>query len=259
LRSLGIPSRLVVGFSEGELDVQTGAYTVRMMDSHAWPEVFFQGYGWIPFEPTTIQAEYALPLNREIQPVQQEDQVETGAATSERENLPTPSDLRSRDVAKDEDPGVTEAHQPVTRPMFWVFPVIILILALLYWLLYSTTILIGIARLSALCQIPIQGISPWIRHLNLTSRFDRALLLPELALVLGGLTSNPFQTPGERFIRWQHLFPDIKGDVNTIAENYEKVIFGSANREDHDIMAVSKKIYRYILPRMIFRRMRMKW
>ena len=53
LRSLGIPARLSVGYAEGEYDSETNTYTVRKQDSHAWPEVYFEGYGWTVFEPTT--------------------------------------------------------------------------------------------------------------------------------------------------------------------------------------------------------------
>lgn len=53
LRSLGIPARLAVGYAEGEYDSETNTYTVRKKDSHAWPEVYFTGYGWVVFEPTS--------------------------------------------------------------------------------------------------------------------------------------------------------------------------------------------------------------
>jgi len=50
-RSLGYPTRVVVGFLPGE-SRREGEYTVRGIDAHSWPEVFFEGYGWIRFEPT---------------------------------------------------------------------------------------------------------------------------------------------------------------------------------------------------------------
>ena len=33
-----------------------GTYTVRQRDAHAWPEVYFAGYGWMEFEPTASQS-----------------------------------------------------------------------------------------------------------------------------------------------------------------------------------------------------------
>lgn len=52
LRELGIPSRLVSGFSSGDYNAITGYYEVRANDAHAWAEVYFPDYGWIPFDPT---------------------------------------------------------------------------------------------------------------------------------------------------------------------------------------------------------------
>lgn len=50
-RSLGLPSRVAVGFTAGTPDDQ-GRYRVVGRNAHAWPEVFIAGYGWVSFEPT---------------------------------------------------------------------------------------------------------------------------------------------------------------------------------------------------------------
>lgn len=53
LRSLGIPARVGVGFTPGELaDPATGEYLIRSSNAHAWVEVLFPEDGWIAFEPT---------------------------------------------------------------------------------------------------------------------------------------------------------------------------------------------------------------
>lgn len=52
LRSVGIPSRLVTGYTPGALNRVTGLLEVRNSDAHAWVEVFFPGTGWVEFEPT---------------------------------------------------------------------------------------------------------------------------------------------------------------------------------------------------------------
>ena len=52
-RSVGIPARLAVGYAMGSYDFQQGAYVVTEKDAHAWPELYFPDYGWIPFEPTS--------------------------------------------------------------------------------------------------------------------------------------------------------------------------------------------------------------
>ena len=49
-RVVGIPSRVAVGFLPGE---RVGnIWEVSIRDMHAWPELFFAGYGWVRFEPT---------------------------------------------------------------------------------------------------------------------------------------------------------------------------------------------------------------
>jgi len=50
-RLLGIPSRVAYGFTAGSPQ-SNGTWTVTNHDAHAWPELYFQGYGWLRFEPT---------------------------------------------------------------------------------------------------------------------------------------------------------------------------------------------------------------
>jgi hypothetical protein len=53
LRSLGIPARIGAGFF---LDPNTNTfdyYPVRADMAHSWVEVWFPGYGWIEYDPTT--------------------------------------------------------------------------------------------------------------------------------------------------------------------------------------------------------------
>jgi transglutaminase-like putative cysteine protease len=54
-RSLGLPSRVVVGFTAGRYS-GPGAVTVRGADAHAWPQVYLGSHaGWVSFEPTPQQ------------------------------------------------------------------------------------------------------------------------------------------------------------------------------------------------------------
>jgi len=52
LRYLGVPARVAVGFSSGTYDAKAGVWRVTDHDAHAWVEVWFRGYGWLPFDPT---------------------------------------------------------------------------------------------------------------------------------------------------------------------------------------------------------------
>jgi transglutaminase-like putative cysteine protease len=50
LRLLGIPARVAAGFVPGHYS--DGTWTVTDHDAHAWVEVWFPRYGWLPFDPT---------------------------------------------------------------------------------------------------------------------------------------------------------------------------------------------------------------
>ena len=52
VRELGLPSRYVQGFMVFDTELGKRPVTVRNTMAHAWPEVYFEGIGWISFEPT---------------------------------------------------------------------------------------------------------------------------------------------------------------------------------------------------------------
>jgi transglutaminase-like putative cysteine protease len=59
-RTLDIPARVVVGFLPGTRAAD-GTWTVSLRDAHAWPELYFQGYGWVRFEPTPAARTAGVP------------------------------------------------------------------------------------------------------------------------------------------------------------------------------------------------------
>lgn len=62
LRFAGIPARVAVGFTSGRWD--DGEWVVTDHDAHAWVEAWFEGHGWLTFDPTpgrgTITASYTF-------------------------------------------------------------------------------------------------------------------------------------------------------------------------------------------------------
>lgn len=59
-RVLGIPARVAIGFLN---PTQTGAstYVYTARDLHAWPELYFDGAGWVRFEPTPASRSGEVP------------------------------------------------------------------------------------------------------------------------------------------------------------------------------------------------------
>ena len=55
-RSLGIPARIAIGYLPGSRSSNPiegrDRFNVDAHDLHAWPELYFTGIGWLPFEPT---------------------------------------------------------------------------------------------------------------------------------------------------------------------------------------------------------------
>ena len=102
LRSVGIPARLAVGYAQGEPNLQDSIYIVRERDLHAWPEVYFPGYGWIEFEPTGNQEPLIRPEEREVLP----EQVAT----------PLVNPIRDLPLGEEETPAIDPAE--VNGPSF---------------------------------------------------------------------------------------------------------------------------------------------
>ncbi|MET7969501.1 DUF3488 and transglutaminase-like domain-containing protein, partial [Micromonospora sp. NPDC005305] len=61
-RLAGLPTRVVVGF-EPKADGP-----VRAADAYAWPEVLFEGVGWVPFDPMPRPDEEPRPVEEDFRP-----------------------------------------------------------------------------------------------------------------------------------------------------------------------------------------------
>jgi hypothetical protein len=89
-RSLGLPSRVVVGFTAGRYS-GPGEVTVRGADAHAWPQVYLGARaGWVSFEPTPQQPRGELAAEGVIGPSGVSTTVPTGP-TSTPTTAPSPS------------------------------------------------------------------------------------------------------------------------------------------------------------------------
>ena len=92
-RSLGIPSRVAVGFLPGtQLPEQINgrtAFTVTSHDLHAWPELYFEGIGWTRFEPTVGRG--TVPAYADAASADVPTPVNTAASSPSGSTLPRPS------------------------------------------------------------------------------------------------------------------------------------------------------------------------
>ncbi|WP_158629925.1 transglutaminase domain-containing protein [Cohnella sp. AR92] len=99
-RTLGIPTRWVKGYTSGVNPAAqqeerygnrnfnpdgAGTYTVRNADAHSWAEAYFEGYGWVSFEPTSGFS-IPVPVPKEVTPEATQTVVEATAEPLEQPN-----------------------------------------------------------------------------------------------------------------------------------------------------------------------------
>jgi hypothetical protein len=87
LRTIGIPTRVASGFSPGIPNPNGGGYAVRDLDAHSWVEVYFDGIGWVPFDPTPATApassQFARPAGLQARGPSRQLAGQPGGPTSE--------------------------------------------------------------------------------------------------------------------------------------------------------------------------------
>ena len=115
-RAEGIPARVAVGFLPGE-QIGQGVWQVTQRDAHAWPELYFEGVGWVAFEPTPSGRTGQAP------PVTQPSPTATPSPT------PTPTEETSASPAAAPAPVPAEAGRPAA--LLWIPAVAVLALAVL--------------------------------------------------------------------------------------------------------------------------------
>jgi transglutaminase-like putative cysteine protease len=95
-RTLGIPARVAVGYTQGDLQ-SDGLFHVFGRHAHAWPEVWFQGVGWVPFEPTPGRGNPDAQGVTGHAPAQDDSGGTPGAATGPTLTAPPVSSIRPGD------------------------------------------------------------------------------------------------------------------------------------------------------------------
>lgn len=94
-RSESIPARFAIGYLPGTPEGEVRE--VRGADAHAWPELFFEGVGWLRFEPTPstrsgVAPGYSFPGWDSATGQPTDVPTSTAAPTLDQHNLPELSD-----------------------------------------------------------------------------------------------------------------------------------------------------------------------
>lgn len=110
LRELDVPARYVTGYvvaGEGEAVADGYKYTLRERDLHAWVEVYVDGIGWLPFDPTAAVDGFD---GMAAEGVQEENPPVTSETTTTATSEPV------TDGEGDESPDLTEDADTTTKP-----------------------------------------------------------------------------------------------------------------------------------------------
>lgn len=144
-RMAGLPARYVEGFmalpSSGGLAYVTGK------DAHAWTEVYFEGFGWIPFDPTPSQEDQnsANPppqSDPEPSPSPSPDPNPTPSPNPDNPNpTPSPEPQDSPDQQPEEDPETTPEVPPQdsSSSLWWLLLLLVAAVGALGWRIASRT------------------------------------------------------------------------------------------------------------------------
>ena len=233
LRAVGVPARMAVGFAEGTFDSEANTYTVRSLDTHAWPEVYFPGYGWVEFEPTGNQDPLLRPNRPEdIEPENQRDQLD---GLLNQSGLDPFEDLPGRKLDFEEDFGDTGALPPlqeqVTATTYrFLYPIIAVLLVVSVWLLNR--------RYAVFDQIPVRlqtayrrngGRSPawldnWARWARLTL-IERSFETVNRSLRLLGKRPAYSATPAERAKSLEQELPVASVAIESLLEQHQASLF----------------------------------
>jgi transglutaminase-like putative cysteine protease len=223
-----IPTRLVQGFLPGK---RAGAIeTVTNRSAHAWVEVFFPGFGWIPFDPTGGSV-------GQVSEIRDGPPVASPSPTPRRSTAPDVPDPTRKPgvIPPGGTPGPTAAGGPTLDRTLAI------ILAIL------VAIMIGGLVLAAWLRGPRGEISPdaaWRTMSRVASRL--------------GFAPRPTQTVYEYATSLGELVPVAKADLHTVAEAkvetaYARVRLGG---ERLDAVRDATRRLRLSLLRLAFRRRR---
>jgi transglutaminase-like putative cysteine protease len=227
-RSIGLPARWVKGYSSGQSSVPpemqypnfsgslpriepngSGIYTIRNSDAHSWVEVYFDGWGWIPFEPT---AGFTMPTAPADTPVA------------------TPAPLVDNQPAAEVQPTEVSDGFPWLRAAVVVSSV----LAALFLIFY---LLIRTGRLA-----------DWREGLRQkqTVNFNQKIIVEfEKLLRFGkrkGYLWDEHETMREAVVRWSQQSNWLKSDLEILLKEFEKAKYSQTPASEKAYIEVNQTI-----------------
>lgn len=228
-RSIGLPSRWVKGFTPGSLPVDrygppgesmldgerynptgAGTYTVRNSDAHSWVEIYFEGFGWIPFEPTSgFRFPYVSPEGEEL-------------------------DLTLPEADQSETPEAAVKTTSAPSRVWGIVSLIVLVIAAAAWLIVKRR----------------QMATAWfkIRHGNLNTNEQIVMEANRLIRFCKkrGMKREEHETLREAVARWSQSQRRLQEDFRAVLDGFEKAKYGQTGATREEVERYTNKV-RYLI------------
>lgn len=244
LRHLGIPARLAAGFSQGTYDSDAGQFVVREREAHTWVEVYFPGYGWIEFEPTSAQA----PIHRDGDELAQEQEAPqspeptaTPSPSPSPTTPPSPTSLPSQEAREQilEQPTATPTPTalPSPSPTPFILPTVQPPispdnpppLSLLQPIIFFALVVMGFLIVLVIIALILFWWWEW-RGMGGLSPVSRAYARLERYIQLIGISIGSTLTTLEKRRELQRRIPAAREPIRTISDLYTRERY-SGNRD----------------------------
>ncbi|MFT4234854.1 MAG: DUF3488 and transglutaminase-like domain-containing protein [Microbacterium sp.] len=234
-RTLGIPTRIVVGYLPGERisrdEEDLLEYSYDSSQLHAWPEAYLTGIGWVPFDPTVSLGE----------PTRFSSDVGDPDATDDTPTEPTP---RATASTPQRDPGrpdettadgggaASESHVDVRAIVTGVLIVLAVLLVL------AAPAIVRRARRSRRLHAP-PGVLPRAVWRELVD-----------SVIDAGLDVGAHESPralGTRLVQYKRVH---KADMDLLVDGVERSAYGrsAAAASADDLVAALHRARRTLLP-----------
>jgi hypothetical protein len=257
LRSVGIPSRIAVGYSQGQ-KIDNRQYQVRVRDSHAWVEVYFPDVGWVIFEPTPAYPaqDYLKIENENVEADNKEIQSPSEFQFGRESNIPV-------DVLLNQD--LTNSIEkrrglPIVLSLTWLIPLLVLlVLVYLFVIRENRNIIVPvITRVYQKIGTPLpRRLEEWFAYENLSPLAKRMKKIRKLSTLL--IDDRDEFTSMELFQKLDQIM-DGKRDYLTYFLNvYQQEVFGNKKADYDSGLNHSYKEIVFSIIATFFKKQRSKW
>ena len=233
LRSLDIPARMAVGFSEGDRD-EDGNFLIQQGNAHTWVEVYFHDIGWVEFEPTSREpllirpsgvlktaftTEEDMLSGRMLNSLERAETGESFSATSRLEDISIPEFIV-------DDP---EADRRLI--MFWGMIILLMGVAILgIWYLNRKQVLVtrGVRLFIQLYERNNLRPPKWLIRLRLWSEaspISRAFYGINTSLRWLGEEIPMHYTPQERAKTLIDILPEKEDEITALLAEHQKALY----------------------------------